>query len=52
MTRHALSRRPPARLGVEPRLGSAIVPALHDVQWDTVKVGAGAAGHEIMLADK
>jgi hypothetical protein len=32
--------------------GFAVVPALHDVQRHAIKVNAGAAGHEGMLARK
>jgi hypothetical protein len=32
--------------------GFAVVPALHDVQRHAIKVNAGAAGHECMLARK
>jgi hypothetical protein len=32
--------------------GFAIVPALHDVQRDTIKVDAGATWYEVMLAGK
>ena len=32
--------------------GFTIVPALRDVQRDTIKIDAGAAGHETVLADK
>lgn len=37
-------------LGKEARL--AIVAALHDMQWNTVEVDAGAARHVLTLPDK
>jgi hypothetical protein len=38
--------------GPDPFNWSAVVSALHDVQWDAIKLDAGAAGHRWMLHQK